>query len=245
VKHSDWHNPAEACLASISQAVAAQDVGLLNAETMARTLMGDALYINPLLLGYAWQRGWIPLRWESLMRAMELNGVAVEANKTAFAWGRQAAHDNAFVQRLLTPDTTITLHRKAPLAQTVARRVEYLTAYQHADYAKTYQQWVEKVQAAEATKVAQVGGGRTTLAETVAQVLFKLMAYKDEYEVARLHLDARFEATLAAQFEPGFVVQHHLAAPLLARKNARGEGVKQAYGASSGATTHRRLLRHG
>ncbi|MEN9842349.1 MAG: hypothetical protein RLZZ612_178 [Pseudomonadota bacterium] len=224
VKNGNWENPADACVATISQSIAAHDLGLFNAEAMARTLMGDTLYINPMLLGYAWQRGWIPLRLASLMRAIELNAVAVEANKTAFAWGRLAAYDPVAVQRLLTPEATITLHRKAPLSDVVARRVAFLTDYQDAAYAQRYQQWVEKVQAAESRL------GRTSLTDTVARVLFKLMAYKDEYEVARLHLDADFEAKLNARFEPGFAVQHHLAPPLLAKKNNRGELVKQAYG---------------
>ncbi|MBY0466034.1 MAG: indolepyruvate ferredoxin oxidoreductase family protein [Burkholderiales bacterium] len=224
VTNGDWQNPSEACVASISQSVAPADLGLFNADAMASTLMGDTLYINPMLLGYAWQKGWIPLGKAALMRAIELNAVAVDANKAAFTWGRQAAHDWPSVQRLLVPTQTITLHKRETLEQVVARRVEFLTAYQNAAYATQYQQWVEKVRAAEAPL------GHTRLTDAVARNLFKLMAYKDEYEVARLHTDAAFEGKLASMFEGSFTVKHHLAPPLLAKTNARGELVKQVYG---------------
>jgi indolepyruvate ferredoxin oxidoreductase len=224
VINGDWQNPSEACVASISQSVAPADLGLFNADAMASTLMGDTLYINPMLLGYAWQKGWIPLGKAALMRAIELNAVAVDANKAAFNWGRQAAHDWPSVQRLLVPTQTITLHKRETLEQVVARRVEFLTAYQNASYATQYQQWVDKVRAAEAPL------GHTRLTDTVARNLFKLMAYKDEYEVARLHTDAAFDQKLAGMFEEGFKVKHHLAPPLLAKTNKRGELVKQVYG---------------
>jgi indolepyruvate ferredoxin oxidoreductase len=224
VTNGDWQNPSEACVASISQSVAPADLGLFNADAMASTLMGDTLYINPMLLGYAWQKGWIPLGKAALMRAIELNAVAVDANKAAFNWGRQAAHDWPSVQRLLVPTQTITLHKRETLEQVVARRVEFLTAYQNAAYATQYQHWVDKVRAAEAPL------GHTRLTDTVARNLFKLMAYKDEYEVARLHTDAAFDQKLAGMFEEGFKVKHHLAPPLLAKTNTRGELVKQVYG---------------
>jgi len=224
VKNGDWHNPSDACVASIAQSVAPQDLGLFNADAMASTLMGDTLYINPMLLGYAWQKGWIPLGKAALMRAIELNGVAVEANKAAFQWGRQAAHDWPSVQRLLTPAQTVTLHKRETLEQVVTRRVEFLTAYQSADYAATYRTWVDKVHAAE------VPLGQTRLTDAVARNLFKLMAYKDEYEVARLHTSPAFEQKLADMFEDGYTLKHHLAPPLLSKTNARGELVKQVYG---------------
>ena len=224
VKNGNWQNPSEACVVSISQSVAPADLGLFNADAMASTLMGDTLYINPMLLGYAWQKGWIPLGKAALMRAIELNAVAVDANKAAFNWGRQAAHDWPSVQRLLVPTQTITLHKRETLEQVVARRVEFLTVYQNAAYATQYQQWVDKVRAAEAPL------GHTRLTDAVARNLFKLMAYKDEYEVARLHTDAAFETKLANLFEGSFTIMHHLAPPLLAKTNTRGELVKQVYG---------------
>jgi indolepyruvate ferredoxin oxidoreductase len=224
VRDGNWQNPAEACVSKVSRAVAAADLGLLNAEAMASTLMGDTLYINPMLLGYAWQKGWIPLERSSLMRAIELNGVAVDANKRAFDWGRMAAHDPAAVQRLLTPAQTITLHKREPLEQVVARRVAFLTDYQDAAYAQRYQQCVDQVRMAEATL------GKTSLTEAVARNLFKLMAYKDEYEVARLHTLDSFQQRLDAMFEPGYRVGYHLAPPVGGKRNDKGEGVKQPYG---------------
>jgi indolepyruvate ferredoxin oxidoreductase len=186
--------------------------------------MGDSIYTNPMLLGYAWQRGFIPLGRESLLRAMELNGVAVENNKTAFEWGRHAAHDPASVEQLLAPAQVIELRKRETLETLVERRVEFLTAYQNAGYAATYRSFVERVRAAEQPL------GKTALAEAVARNLFRLMAYKDEYEVARLHADCGFQEKIAAQFEGDYKVHFHLAPPLTAQRNEKGELRKSKYG---------------
>ena len=224
VKNGSWANPSDGCVAAISQTVAPNDLGLFNAEAMARTFMGDTLYVNPMVLGYAWQKGWIPLTRTALLRAIELNAVAVDANKAAFEWGRQAAHDWAAVQRLLAPTQTVTLHKRETLEHTVARRVELLTAHQNAAYAQSYRQFVAQVQTAEAPL------GKTSLTEAVARNLAKLMAYKDEYEVARLHTQAAFHDKLDRMFEPGYRLHHHLAPPLIAKANDKGELVKQTFG---------------
>ena len=224
VKNGSWDNPSDGCVAAISQAVAPNDLGLFNAEAMARAFMGDTLYVNPMVLGYAWQKGWIPLSNAALMRAIELNAVAVDANKAAFEWGRRAAHDWPAVQRLLAPTHTVTLHKRETLEHIVSRRVEWLTAYQNAAYADSYRQLVAQVQAAEAPL------GKTSLTETVARNLAKLMAYKDEYEVARLHTQATFHDKLESMFEPGYRLNYHLAPPLLAKTNDKGELVKQKFG---------------
>ncbi|CAA9443340.1 MAG: Indolepyruvate ferredoxin oxidoreductase, alpha and beta subunits, partial [uncultured Ramlibacter sp.] len=181
VKDSAWANPAEACTAEIAKAVGVQGVGSFNADAAATKLMGDSIYTNPMLLGYAWQKGWVPLGLESLLRAIELNAVAVDNNKAAFEWGRQAAHDAARVEKLFTPAQVVEFKKRDTLEHLVARRVEFLTAYQSGRYAREYQAFVERVRAAEAPL------GKGGLAEAVARNLFKLMAYKDEYEVARLH----------------------------------------------------------
>jgi indolepyruvate ferredoxin oxidoreductase len=102
---------------------------------LRRKLMGDTIYVNPMILGYAWQKGWIPLGRESLLRAIELNAVAVENNKTAFEWGRQAAHDRARVEALLSPGQIVEFKKRETVERLVARRVEFLTAYQDAAYA--------------------------------------------------------------------------------------------------------------
>jgi len=236
VKNADWQNPAHQCVADITAAVGAGGMGVFDADAMATRLMGDAIYVNPVLLGYAWQKGWIPLGQEALLRAIELNGVAVEANKAAFAWGRQAAHDWVRVQQLFSPTQTIQFQPRETLDSLVARRVEFLTAYQNAAYARTYRDFVTRVQAAESRL------GKTALSEAVARYLFKLMAYKDEYEVARLHSDPAFLGRIGAMFEGDFKLHYHLAPPLIAKKNARGELRKQPFGPAMG-TAFRLLTR--
>ena len=187
--------------------------------------MGDTIYVNPMILGYAWQKGWVPLAHASLLRAIELNGVAVEANKTAFEWGRRAAHDPAALQQLAAPAQVIDFKPRETLAHLVARRAEFLTAYQNAGYAGEYAAFIERVRQAE-----EAATGKTTLAESVARYLFKLMAYKDEYEVARLQSDPAFLARIQGMFEGDFKLNYHLAPPLLAKRNARGELQKSKFG---------------
>ncbi|KAF1050115.1 indolepyruvate ferredoxin oxidoreductase family protein [Xylophilus sp.] len=228
VRDAGWKNPAEGCTAAIAGAVGADAIGSLDAEALATRLMGDSIYVNPMMLGYAWQKGWVPLTRDALLRAIELNGVAVEANKTAFAWGRHAAHDLAAVERTARPAQVVQLRPRETLERMVARRADFLAAYQNAAYADTYRAFVERVRAAEAPL------GRHALAEAVARNLFKLMAYKDEYEVARLQADPAFRARIAAQFEGDYTVAYHLAPPLLAKRNARGELQKRRFGAWMG-----------
>jgi indolepyruvate ferredoxin oxidoreductase len=224
VKNGAWANPGDACAAEIAQAVGPDAVAAFNADAAATKLMGDSIYTNPMMLGYAWQKGWIPLSHESLIRAIELNGVAVEKNKAAFAWGRRAAHDWASVQGLLAPAQVIEFKKRGTLEDLLARRVEFLTAYQDAAYAASYRGFVEKVRAAETPL------GKTMLTEAVARSLFKLMAYKDEYEVARLHAQTGFQEKIAAMFEGDYKVHYHLAPPLIAKRNDKGELQKKKYG---------------
>jgi len=169
--------------------------------------MGDSIYANPMLLGYAWQKGWIPLGLDALSRAIELNAVAVDNNKTAFAWGRRAAHDLPSVEKLFASAQVIAMPVSASrdsVDALVARRVEFLTAYQNAAYAQRYEAFVRKVEQAEAAL------GKTLLSQSVARYLFKLMSYKDEYEVARLHTDTNFLNKVNALFEGDFKLNYHL-----------------------------------
>jgi indolepyruvate ferredoxin oxidoreductase len=129
---------------SRASAVGVDGVGAFDADGAATRLMGDSIYTNPMMLGYAWQKGWVPLGYESLMRAMELNGVAVDNNKAAFEWGRRAAHDWASVQKQMAPAQVIEFKKARTLDTMVARRVEFLTAYQNAAYADTYRSFVER-----------------------------------------------------------------------------------------------------
>ncbi|MBE7939405.1 indolepyruvate ferredoxin oxidoreductase family protein [Ramlibacter aquaticus] len=224
VKNGNWANPADACAAEVTQAVGAAGVGIFNADLAATRLLGDSIYTNPMMLGYAWQKGWIPLGRDSLLRAMELNAVQVEANKAAFEWGRRAAHDWAAVEKQLAPAQVIDFKPREILDTLVARRAEFLTAYQDAAYARRYREFVEKVRAAEAPL------GRSSLAEAVAKSLFKLMAYKDEYEVARLHTQTGFREKVEAQFEGDFKIHYHLAPPALSARNEKGELLKRKFG---------------
>jgi indolepyruvate ferredoxin oxidoreductase len=192
-------------------------------------LLGDSIYTNPMMLGFAWQKGWVPLAKSSLIRAIELNDVAIDNNKAAFEWGCRAAVNLAEVQALCKPAQVIQFHKKDNLADMLAKRVEHLTGYQDAAYAADYSAFVEKVRVAE----ARLGGdkGSTKLTEAVARYLFKVMAYKDEYEVARLHTDAGFHAKIAGMFEGDYKLTYNLAPPLVSKTNDKGELQKQPYGA--------------
>ncbi len=227
VRDGGWRNPAEQCAADIAQAVGAEGFRGFDADAMASRLMGDTIYINPMILGYAWQKGWIPLSREALLRAMELNAVQVANNQTAFEWGRQAAHDWARVQKLIDHAggaQVIEFKKRETLETIVQRRVEFLTGYQNAAYARKYADFVAQVQKREASL------GKTTLSEAVARYLFKLMAYKDEYEVARLHSDPAFLERVNGMFEGDFKLHYHLAPPMTADRNEKGELLKKQYG---------------
>jgi indolepyruvate ferredoxin oxidoreductase len=225
VTNPNWQFPEGNCEAAIAGAASAALIGHLDADALSTQLLGDSIYTNPLMLGYAWQMGRVPLGHAALMRAIELNGVQVDNNKAAFEWGRRAAHDLPAVQALLKkPGQVIEFVKKPGLADMVAKRIEFLTAYQDAAYAAQYRAFVEKVQAAEAPLAS------TKLSEAVARYLFKLMAYKDEYEVARLHTDKSFLDKIASQFEGDYTLNYHLAPPLLAKQNDKGELIKRPFG---------------
>ena len=224
MQNPDWTSPGEGAVARITQAVGADRLATLNAEQVATQLLGQSIYANLLMLGYAWQKGQVPLSHQALMRAIELNAVQVESNKAAFEWGRLCAHDMGKVP-LRTPDAqVIQFARKTSVPELVNKHVAFLTAYQNAAYASQYADFVATVHAVE----GKLGGNRLT--EAVARSLFKLMAYKDEYEVARLHTDASFRQQIEGMFEGNVRIVHHLAPPLFAKKNAQGEPVKAAYG---------------
>jgi indolepyruvate ferredoxin oxidoreductase len=224
VRDPNWQFPQGGCEAALEQTVGGDAVGSFDAEEVAVQLLGDSIYTNPMILGYAWQKGRVPLTRAAIRRAIELNGVQVENNLAAFEWGRHCAHDTAAVRALYQARQVIQIVKKPSLDELVARRVEFLRAYQDASYAQQYLQFLERVRAAE----APLGAG-TRLSEAVARYLFKLMAYKDEYEVARLHTDPAFEARIAQMFEGDYKLVHHLAPPAIAKRNERGELVKQPF----------------
>ncbi|MBP6536269.1 MAG: 2-oxoacid:acceptor oxidoreductase family protein, partial [Xylophilus sp.] len=225
VRNANWQNPQDDCANVVARAVGLHGVGSFDADAVANALMGDTLYANPMLLGYAWQKGWVPLDYASLMRAIELNNVAIENNKTAFEWGRRAAHDLAAVHKLVSPGQVIEFKKRETVESLVQRRVDFLTGYQNAAYAEQYRAFIAQVQKAEAAAT-----GKTALTETVARYLFKLMAYKDEYEVARLHTDTTFLDRVNGMFEGDFKLHYHLAPPIIAKKNSKGQLQKQKFG---------------
>ncbi len=228
VRNPDWDPQAGEAVARIARAAGEGQLASFDAEQVARQLLGQSIFANLLLLGYAWQQGKVPLSHAALMRAIELNGVQVDSNKAAFEWGRLCAHDMSQLQSRLPSQPAgsqvIQFVRKVPLAELVRKHAGFLAGYQNRAYAAQYESFVSRVSAAESV----VGG--TRLSEAVARSLFKLMAYKDEYEVARLHTGAAFREQIASMFEGKVRLVHHLAPPLLARRNKDGEPVKGAYG---------------
>ncbi|MBG6073918.1 MULTISPECIES: indolepyruvate ferredoxin oxidoreductase family protein [unclassified Polaromonas] len=224
VTNPGWQFPGGNCESAVQAAVGAEGLASFDAEQVAVQLIGDSIYTNPLILGFAWQKGRVPLSHAALMRAIELNAVQVDNNKAAFEWGRRCAHDLASVQAMFKAAQVIEFVKKPSQTEMLTKRVAFLTAYQNAAYAQTYQAFVEKVRAIEAPL------GKTTLTEAVTRYLFKLMAYKDEYEVARLHTDSGFLNKVNAMFEGDFKLNYHLAPPLLAKQNDKGELQKQQFG---------------
>ena len=224
VKNANWQNPAEQCAADIANAVGLEGLSAFDANRVSTQVLGDTIYINPMLLGFAWQKGWVPLGHEALMRAIELNDVAVAQNIAAFEWGRHCAHHWNVVDALLAPAQVIQFHKPQGVDALVAKRVAFLTDYQNASYAKRYSDIVLRVKAAEAAL------HKTSLSEAVARNLFKLMAYKDEYEVARLHTNTAFLQKIGDMFEGDYTVNYHLAPPIISKANEKGELQKQKFG---------------
>jgi indolepyruvate ferredoxin oxidoreductase len=236
-------------LRAIERVIGSGNLTTLNANALAERLLGDSVYANIMMLGFAWQQGLVPVSLEALTRAIELNGVAIERNKQAFAWGRLAFVDPDFLPK--AEDTAA--KEQETLDQVITRRTDFLRDYQNAAYASRYRAAVDRVRHAEAA----LGGDRNEgappppqageanrargqteqnpndlpLTDAVARSLFKLMAYKDEYEVARLHMQTDFLDELKHKFDGDFTVQYHLAPPLLpARRDARGRPRKRAFG---------------
>ncbi|MDQ3287148.1 MAG: indolepyruvate ferredoxin oxidoreductase family protein [Pseudomonadota bacterium] len=282
----DMQFPAADIIQAVSVALGGDAPHVVDATQLATALLGDAIMSNLFILGYAWQQGLVPLSLESIMRAVELNGAAIEKNKAAFAWGRLAVvNPNAVAEAaglvhnaptaseatahdlpMLSPgqweghefgspsaprDTRngddlrhVPEHSGSgagdniaflpldderlsrSLDEVIARRIAFLTDYQNAAYAERYRFFVGKVRDAEMQKAP----GSTDLSEAVARYAFKLMAYKDEYEVARLYTSGDFARKIAQQYEGDYKLRFHLAPPLFAKKDAEGRLIKQEFG---------------
>jgi indolepyruvate ferredoxin oxidoreductase len=229
-RNADFSLPMERMKRAIVSAAGRDQVSFIDATRLATALMGNSIAANMFMVGYAFQNGALPLDAESIERAIEMNGEAVAMNRAAFRWGRRAAIDASEIEKLIpgTADEDENRRLSQTLDEIVERRVAFLTAYQNADYAKRYSDLVAKVRMAEESRAP----GRVGLADAVARNLFKLMAYKDEYEVARLYTEGTFARQIEAAFEPGNLrLEFHLAPPLLARVDKiTGEPRKMSFG---------------
>ena len=227
-RDADLKFPLGSMEQEISDAVAPGDAEFLDATKLATGLMGDSIATNLFMVGFAYQRGLIPVSEAAILRAIELNAAAVESNKQSFRWGRVAAVDPSHVLAAAIPQQKPDSQRlSTTLEEIIQRRAEFLTGYQDAAYAKRYTDFVAKVRAAETAKLP----GRTAVTEAVARYYFKLLAIKDEYEVARLYAESDFTKRIAAQFEGDYKLVFHLAPPLSNKPDAvTGEAKKTTYG---------------
>jgi indolepyruvate ferredoxin oxidoreductase len=261
-------------LRAIERVIGTGNLTAIDANALAERLLGDGVYANIMMLGFAWQQGLVPVSLDALTRAIELNGVTVERNKQALAWGRIAFADPDFL-----PKSENEGAKPETLDQMIARRADFLAGYQDEAYAARYRAAIDRVRRAEEALHAETpglplplagegwGGGISTsriaeraptriastdairpppqageadrargetelpLTDAVARSLFKLMAYKDEYEVARLHMQTGFLDDLKREFDGDFTVQYHMAPPFLASgHDARGRPRKRAFG---------------
>ena len=212
----------------IRDAVGVASADFVPATALATALLGDSIATNLFMLGYAFQKGLVPVGRDAIIRAIELNGVAVKTNLEAFAWGRLAATDLASVEQTARPALPAPSEPITDIGMLVEHYAGLLTVYQNAAYATRYRSAVQSVAVAESARLR----GMTSLAETVARTLYKLMAYKDEYEVARLYTDPSFRRNLQAQFAGNYRIEFNLAPPLFAKRDpASGRLIKRTYGA--------------
>ncbi len=228
VKNGSWQNPVDKCREDLLVAIGKEKNNLryLQAHDLAMKELGDNLYVNFILLGFAWQNGWIPLRKESLSKAIELNGVSIEKNKRAFELGRRAAFEQSHTRTLGSShvgemsEKQILFVKRETYSDALSSRVSELAEYQNNSYAREYENFVESVKERTNEKFALI----------VAKNLYKLMSYKDEYEVARLHSKSIFNERIKNMFEGDYKVYYHLAPPIFAKKNQKGELIKQKMG---------------
>ena len=225
----DLKLPIEELKLALAARAGSRDTTFIDAHEHANVLMGDAITSNIFLLGYAFQQGHVPLSAQSITEAIRLNAVAVKANLEAFAWGRLAVHDPEAVAQAMQPVVTKLPSRRpeATLDETIARREAFLTDYQNAAYAARYRAKVDDMQRLETDRLP----GSTALTEAVTRNYFKLLAYKDEYEVARLFSDSDFRRRLAETFTGDYELEFHLAPPILAKTDpATGLPRKRGFG---------------
>ncbi|UWQ84032.1 indolepyruvate ferredoxin oxidoreductase family protein [Leisingera caerulea] len=207
---------------TIADAVGPKNLSGFNANEAAEKMLGDAVLANVMMLGFAWQKGLVPVSAGALDQAIELNGVAIDKNRLAFAIGRAMAVD----PNLVASHYEETPQKEETLDELIERRATFLTGYQNMAYASRYTAALNRF------REALPHDAQEELTAAAARSLFKLMAYKDEYEVARLLTSDRFRHQLEEEFEGDFSVKYHLAPPLLNwKQDARGRPVKRVFGA--------------
>ncbi|MGL6069699.1 indolepyruvate ferredoxin oxidoreductase family protein [Craterilacuibacter sp.] len=220
--HPDQIFPAHSMTEAITEAVGPGHYFELNATRHASQLMGDAIASNMFMLGCAWQQGRVPLSEAAILEAIHINGAAVAFNQQAFQWGRHAAQHPELLARMLNPGRVVEFVSRETVEGTLKQYRTLLTAYQDAALATRYRKLVEQVQQAE--QCINPASKRLTLA--VARSYGRLLAYKDEYEVARLYSDGEFIKQLAANFEGDYRLVLHLAPAWLAKEGKQ----KRAFG---------------
>ena len=227
-RSADFSLPTERLKKAIRRAAGEDMAHFFDATRAATVLFGNSVGANMFMLGFACQLGGLPLSAEAVEKAIDLNGQAVAMNVAAFRWGRRAAHDPRFVSGLVESARSAgrTSEPATSLDDIVARRVAFLADYQNAAYARRYADAVEAMKKAEALAAP----GSTAVTEAVARNLFKLMAIKDEYEVARLYTDGSFGRQLAGTFSSFDRLEFHLAPPILGRRDADGRPRKSTFG---------------
>ncbi|MEM1162878.1 MAG: DUF6537 domain-containing protein, partial [Pseudomonadota bacterium] len=218
-RNTEFQLPSDAMRLAVERRLGADMVTMIEANELAAEMLGDSIYSNVLLLGAAWQAGLVPLSAESIREAIRLNGAGVEGNLKAFEIGRWAVADHASLARFLTPPAEVI----ETLPAKIARREAHLTGYQNARYARRYRKMVDEA------LVAEKALGRDGFGEAVAEGLFKVMSYKDEYEVARLHVETLEDAVNDA-FDNVGKISFHMAPPLLGRTDSDGRPVKTRFG---------------
>ena len=222
--NADFNLPGGRMALQIAAAVREDGFHAVDATEIATALTGDSIAANLFTLGYAWQKGLVPIAAAAIEEAVRLNGVAVRMNLQAFLWGRRTAAGEKAVRAVIGAKAAA---KPQSLDDVVARRMAFLTDYQNAAYAQSYADFVGLVRAAESA----LPGRRSGLGEAVAKFLFKLMAYKDEYEVARLYTDGAFAQSLKSRFTGDYKLNFHLAPPILGRRDGfTGQPVKSVFG---------------
>jgi len=231
-RNADFSLPTERLKRAIKGAAGEEGAAFVDATAVATALLGNAIAANMFMLGYAYQAGHVPLSAAAIEKAIELNGEAVKMNLAAFTWGRRAAAEPELIASMMSELKAPAESRRISetLDEVIARRQEFLNAYQSKRYGKRYRALVERVREAEGKAVPN----STALTDAVARSLFKLMAYKDEYEVARLYTNGNFERQVAATFEgENLRYEFHMAPPILAKKDPiTGLPKKMSFGPS-------------